>query len=231
MIVSEGGAIERGRTVTIGFWQNKNGQALIKSLNGGENSTVLATWLAETLSNLYGNGILADMDGDGDVDNADIAATFAQLFKRNAKTSPGGPPKLDAQVMAVALATFVTKESLVGMRYDAAQGDVFRDASGAPLVDASLIARVESYGFDCTAGGVGSTWFDVGASGAAFGVADGTQRQIIDLLLATDLLSRNGLLYDDDDEGEDGHGELDECELLLRTLANDVYSRINERGL
>jgi hypothetical protein len=32
------------------------------------------------------------------------------LFKRNAKTSPGGPPKLDAQVMATALATFATKE-------------------------------------------------------------------------------------------------------------------------
>lgn len=122
--------------------------------------------------------------------------------------------------MAIALTTFVTKESLAGIRYDAV---------GSPEIDASLIARVESYGFDCTAGGVGSAWFNVGSSGAAFGVADGTQRQIIDLLLATDLMSRNGLLYDDDGE-ENGQGELDGWELLLRTLANDVYSRINERG-
>ncbi len=140
---------------------------------------------------------------------------------RKGRTSPGGPPKLDAQVMAAAQATFVTKESLAGMRYDAV---------GSTATDASLIARVESYGFDCTAGGVGSTWIDVGTSGAAFDVADGTRSQIIDLLLATNLMSRNGLLYDDDDEGEDGHGELDEWELLLRTLANDVYSRINELG-
>ncbi len=70
----------------------------------------------------------------------------------------------------------------------------------------------------------------VGISGAALGLADGADKQIIDLLLATDLLSRNGLLYDDDDQGEDGHGELDEWERLLRTLANDVYSRINEMG-
>jgi hypothetical protein len=89
---------------------------------------------------------------------------------------------------------------------------------------------VESYGFDCTAGGLGSAWFNVGDSGEAFGIDDGAEKQIIDLLLATNRMSRDGLLYDDDDEGEDGHGELDEWELLLRTLANDVYSRINERG-
>ncbi len=106
----------------------------------------------------------------------------------------------------------------------------FADAS-AP---SSLIAGVESYGFQVTVGGLGSTYFNVGDCGAAFGVDDDTEMQIIDLLLATDRMSTNGLLYDHDydvdpfDDG--GNGEIDDWEELLRTLANDVYSAINESG-
>src|SRR5262249_17509257 len=36
-----GGAVTVGQTATIGFWQNNNGQNLIKSLNGGSASTQL----------------------------------------------------------------------------------------------------------------------------------------------------------------------------------------------
>ena len=42
--------------------------------------------------------------------NVEVADTYKMLFKRNAKDSFGGPPKLDAQVMAVALATYATRE-------------------------------------------------------------------------------------------------------------------------
>jgi len=41
-----GTPLSHGDTATIGFWNNKNGQALINSLNGGPNSPALATWLA-----------------------------------------------------------------------------------------------------------------------------------------------------------------------------------------
>jgi hypothetical protein len=175
--------------------------------------------------------------------NADVADTYKVLFKRNAKTSPGGPPKLDAQVLAVALATYVTKESLAGLVYDPLIADggqtdesfLFNDVDGdgvyepgdgdAAIIDAAHIADVESYGLDVTAGGVGSNSFNVGAGGEAFDVADNTQMQIIDLLLATDAWSTDGLLYD-----KDGNGKIDDSEALLRTLANDVYSAINEQG-
>jgi len=213
----DGGTLTTGQTATIGFWQNKNGQALIKSLNGSESSTLLAGWLADTFPNMYGSVFTVGMD------NTDVAGTYKQLFKRNGKTSPGGPPKLDAQVMAVAMATYLTKESLVSLSYNPAD-------PANPTTDASLIAGVESYGFDVTVGGLGSTFFNVGDSGLAFGVADNSRMQIIDLLLATDRMSLAGLLYDDADEDDTGDGEIDDFEKLLRTLANDVYTAINEQG-
>ena len=47
------GGVHHGLTATIGYWQNKNGQNLIKSLNGGETSTQLGNWLAATFPNMY----------------------------------------------------------------------------------------------------------------------------------------------------------------------------------
>jgi hypothetical protein len=220
----DGGALGSGQTASIGFWQNKHGQALIKALNGDANSTILGSWLSETFPNMYGNGIL-DVNDDGHVTNTEVASVYQTLFKRNGRTSPGGPPKLDAQVMAVALATFLTKVSYAGLVYDADSPVGFQKDGDTAVIDQGMIAIVESYGFTVTAGGVGSTWFNVGNSGAAFGVDDDSEVQIIDLLLATNALSFNGLLYD-----TDGDGQIDSWESLLRTLANDVYSRINERG-
>src|SRR5262249_45076182 len=34
-----GGSVQHGQTAGIGFWNNRNGQTLIKSLNGGSSST------------------------------------------------------------------------------------------------------------------------------------------------------------------------------------------------
>jgi hypothetical protein len=64
--------------------------------------------------------------------------------------------------------------------------------------------------------GVGIATWNVGTSGAAFGVANDSIVTVMDLLLATDSLSSDGKLYNFD--------------ALLRTLANAVYSAINEAG-
>jgi len=94
------------------------------------------------------------------------------------------------------------------------------------MPDASLVAGVESYGFKVSAGGVGSTYFNIGDSGEAFdGYDDYDDVLVIDLLLATDRKTTDGLLYD-----VDGNGQIDHLEAMLRTLANEVYSAINERG-
>ncbi|MHB9080193.1 MAG: SdrD B-like domain-containing protein [Pirellulaceae bacterium] len=50
------GTIEPGQTAGIGFWQNKNGQALVQSLNGGAQAIQLGDWLAATLPNMWGRG-------------------------------------------------------------------------------------------------------------------------------------------------------------------------------
>ena len=46
--------MQKGQTAGIGFWNNKNGQALIKALNGGPTSTQLGDWLAATFPHLLG---------------------------------------------------------------------------------------------------------------------------------------------------------------------------------
>ena len=43
-----------GQFATIGFWQNQNGQALIKSFNGGSTQTGLGKWLATSFPKLFG---------------------------------------------------------------------------------------------------------------------------------------------------------------------------------
>ena len=94
-----GAALTQGQTATIGFWQNKNGQALLKSLNGGANATQLGDWLAATFSNMFGK--LAGMT------NAQVAAYYQTCFKEKGQ-------KLDAQVLSTALAAYVTNSTLAG---------------------------------------------------------------------------------------------------------------------
>jgi hypothetical protein len=186
-----------GQTATIGFWQNKNGQTLIRSLNDGPSATDLGNWLADQFPNMF--GVLTEST------NEQVAAYYQSLFKRNAKTAAGGgPPKLDAQAMALALSAYVTHEGLAG-----------QVAAG--------------YGFTVSAAGVAASTFDVGEQNRiAFGLVetDSTVLTVYEILRATDRLSANGVLYDLDADGDAG----DESETLLRTLANDVYSRINELG-
>ena len=40
--------VRQGDTATIGIWQNNNGQALLKKLNGSSTATKLGNWLAIT---------------------------------------------------------------------------------------------------------------------------------------------------------------------------------------
>ncbi|MHC4462304.1 MAG: hypothetical protein ACYS9C_02500 [Planctomycetota bacterium] len=55
---------------------------------------------------------------------------------------------------------------------------------------------------------------------------DDSDVTILDLLLATNNYSINGVLYDLDGDGDAD----DDLETLFRTMANDVFSAINELG-
>jgi hypothetical protein len=85
-----------GDTATIGFWHNKNGQALILS---APNSPALGNWLSSTFPCMYGT--LAGKN------NAAIAALFLTDF--NVKGA-----KAYAQVLGGAFACYFTSSTLAG---------------------------------------------------------------------------------------------------------------------
>jgi hypothetical protein len=102
---ANGAAVTSGQIAGIGFWHNKNGQALIKSLNGGATATQLGNWLAATFKNIFGAN--AGANNLAGMTNSQVAAAFLQKFDVKGQ-------KLDAQVMATALSVYVTNQTLAG---------------------------------------------------------------------------------------------------------------------
>jgi len=96
--------VTTGDTATIGFWNNKNGQAVIACLNGGPTATKLATWLSSNFPYLYGAKSSNNLTGKT---NADVAALFLTFFQKTGA-------KTDAQILGGALAAYVTNSSLSG---------------------------------------------------------------------------------------------------------------------
>jgi hypothetical protein len=104
-VTSLGQGVQHGLTGGIGFWQSKQGQALINSFNGGSASTALSAWLAASFPNLYGATAGAhNLTGET---NAQVGAFFQGVFSLP-------PPQADAQVLAVALNVYATTSSLGG---------------------------------------------------------------------------------------------------------------------
>jgi probable HAF family extracellular repeat protein len=160
-----GSVLHRGLTAGIGFWNNRNGQVLIRSLNGGSASTRLGDWLGITFPNMFGvRAAASDLRGRT---NDYIALFFQSRFVSKGQ-------KLNAQVLATALAIYVTNATL----------------------DDTGIGR--QYGFVLTDYGAGTATWNVGSGGPAFGVANSARLTLLDLLLATDARAVNGLLYNGD---------------------------------
>jgi hypothetical protein len=161
-----GGGVQHGQTAGIGFWNNKNGQALIKALpvvtNADGSVTSVANWLAATLPNTFGAS--AGSNNLSGKSNAAVAALFQQDFVMKGV-------KLDAQVLATALSVYATNATL--------------DATGVAA----------SYGFTVSGDGAGTATVSVGSNGDAFGVANNTTLTLVDLLRATDAQAVNGILY------------------------------------
>jgi hypothetical protein len=94
------GSLTSGDAATIGFWANKNGQALLTSLNGGPTATNLATWLSTNFPNLFPTSLIGTT-------NQSVANYFEVV-----KGQTGN--KVEAQVMAAAFAVYVTDGALAG---------------------------------------------------------------------------------------------------------------------
>ena len=166
-----------------------------------QGGTSLVSWLNANFSHIFGTTFSNGTNGDN---AAEVASFYKnEFFAKKVQ----GTSKVDAQFMATALAAFFTSSNLSG-------GSV---ATG--------------YGFTVTTTGIGTRVVNVGASGAAFGVADNTNMTVMALLLATNNLtgaSTNGTyrnVYD-----TNGDGVLDNAEKALRDKANTIYTTINEGG-
>lgn len=111
-----------GDTATIGYWNGPNGQALIRSLNGGPAAKNLGNWLATTYPHLWGaNAGSRNLAGRS---NDQVAAFFrSQFCLRGAKT--------EAQMLAVALAVYVTDSDLAGNVAQASGFNVSSSGTGA----------------------------------------------------------------------------------------------------
>jgi hypothetical protein len=126
-----------GDTATIGYWNGPNGQALIRSLNGGPTARNLGNWLAATYPHLWGaNAGSRNLAGRS---NDQVAAFFrAQFCVRGAKT--------EAQMLAAALAVYVTDSDLAGTVARASGFNVSSAGTGA-----------KCYNVDCYGSCVGLT--------------------------------------------------------------------------
>jgi hypothetical protein len=149
-----GSNVGQSQTAATSFWSGSTGQTLIKSLNGGSNSTNLGNWLATICPNFFGN-----LQGQT---NASVASYVKSLSSSSA----------NAQVLATALAAYVTDSSLVGSTAALAQAD----------------------GFTVTAYGVGVNTYNVGSNGSALGLTNNTSYSIITLLEAIVGEASNGVI-------------------------------------
>jgi hypothetical protein len=93
-----GAAVGKGQAAGIGFWANKNGQALIAAF------PQIGAWLAATMPGTFGIG--AGANNLAGKTAAQVAAAYLNQFVLK--------DKLDAQVMATALNVFATNASLGG---------------------------------------------------------------------------------------------------------------------
>jgi hypothetical protein len=95
-----GSPVGPGEFATIGFWHNKNGQAVINSFNGGSSSTALGNWLASNFPNLFGT-----LAGDT---NSQVAAAYLVAFGNVG----GVQGNTYVQAFAVALGVYADTASL-----------------------------------------------------------------------------------------------------------------------
>jgi choice-of-anchor A domain-containing protein/uncharacterized repeat protein (TIGR01451 family) len=159
--------VHAGDFATIGFWHNKNGQALIRQLNGGSRTTALGNWLAANFPHLFGASVDPSNPLERNLTNATNAAVaryFLTLFGSQ------GLNKTYAQIMAVALGTYATSSTLAGGTY------------------------ARPYGFNVSADGSGPDVVNVGSNGSALGLPNNQTQTVPALLWAADQAAGNKTL-------------------------------------
>ncbi len=147
---SEDDALVPGQTAPVAFWMGNDGQSLVRAFDQGAGAARLGSWLADTLPNLFGPGGHA---------LAGKSNTYVAALVRRIGRAP--EPRLEAQVLAVALAAYATNEALGGR-------------------------AGRRFGFHVSRMGVGACLCNVGTAGASFSAANGSILTVLQLLKALD---------------------------------------------
>jgi hypothetical protein len=119
-------AVARGDFASIGFWRNRNGQAVINSFNGSSTSTSLGNWLAANFPHLFGSANYYIGSSLAEMTNAQIATVYQGLWTPN-----GVNKNTFIQAFAVALGLYADNASLSGVSLAAQYG--FNVTNAGPL--------------------------------------------------------------------------------------------------
>ncbi|MDF1840569.1 MAG: PKD domain-containing protein [Rubripirellula sp.] len=156
--------------------------------------------LAKWLSSSFSNIFGDALEGKSD---KQLVTFYRKHFFYHKSKKSKGSGKLDARFMATAFNVYFTNRNLGG------------DLG-------------EKYKFDVSETGLGVRIINVGCNGKAFGVADGTDMTVMQILLATNSLTDQA----DEDKGftsiydRNGDGKIDQDEAELRKMAKSVYRSI-----
>jgi hypothetical protein len=148
-----------GDTATIGFWNNKNGQYILSILDSGNPPQKIGAWLASQYPGLFGNLANATC--------SDVSAQFRTYFRVS------GTPKVYAQIMAGAIASYVTNTAVSG-------------------TDPALVSARTKFGFNSSVGGTWNKLYNVGSNGAAIGVPNNSSWTVAQLLNRASTMKASG---------------------------------------
>jgi hypothetical protein len=138
-----------------------------------------------------------------------LATNFANLYGAG-----GGANNLTGKTNAQVAAFYLSQFNLGGSRVEA---QVLATALSVYATTSSLGGSAGvAYGFSVSATGLGARSFNVGADGAAFGVANNTTRNVYQLLRAVNQQAVAGVLY---------HGDA-----TLLQQADDLFVALNQAG-
>jgi hypothetical protein len=133
-----GRRVDDDQVKEVDFWEDRSGQALIRSFNGGPGATALGNWLAATFANLYGTA--AGANNLAGKTNAQVADFYRALSEGHDDHGRD----LAAQVLATALNLYATTLSLGGT---SARAYGFRvDSSGLGAASYNIGASGAAFG-------------------------------------------------------------------------------------
>ena len=118
------------QTASAAFWNGTDGQALIKKLNGSQNSKNLGNWLAANFDNLFGKNAGSANNLTGKT-NSQVASYFRSLYSSAARQA-------EAEALALALNVYVTSSLLAGNIAASYGFSVSTSGLGAATVDVGM---------------------------------------------------------------------------------------------